>query len=1010
MEYNFSEIEKRWQQYWAKKKTFKALNPDDPEFGKKNFKGKYYVLDMFPYPSGAGLHVGHPLGYIASDIAARYKRLCGYNVLHPMGYDSFGLPAEQYAIQTGQHPAVTTEQNIKRYREQLDKIGFSFDWDREVKTSDPDYYKWTQWIFLKLFNSWYNIEKDKAEPIETLIERFGNQESRFTVDGFEKKWNELNEKEQSDVLMEYRLAYLSEAWVNWCPALGTVLANDEVKDGVSERGGHPVERKRMPQWSLRITSYAERLLKGLDTLDWSESIKEAQRNWIGRSEGTSIQFKIEHSELTIEVFTTRPDTVYGVTFLTLAPENDLVLQIITDEYKAKVEEYIHYAKNRSERERQADVKKITGQFTGAYAIHPFTNEKIPVWVGEYVLAGYGTGAVMGVPAHDTRDYAFAKHFNLPIKKVIQPNDPALANEECFDTYNGQCIHSELINGLEVTEAIKKIIAEIEKRGLGKGKVNYRLRDAIFGRQRYWGEPIPIYYEKGIPKSVDEKDLPVVLPDVDKYLPTESGEPPLARAEKWKYKDRFDYEHTTMPGWAGSSWYFLRYMDPQNEKEFAGKTATGYWQQVDLYIGGSEHATGHLLYFRFWTKFLKDLGYISIDEPAQKLINQGMIQGVSEKVYLPKSISSRFDFASNPNKRLIYFTTGIDAIDSRLTQPIEIYFHEYGSMEVPSDLDNLRQIILISEELINDSNRESVIQVNMDARLFENSKLDLKRFFESEKLLNINNPNANHIYILVNEQGSVIRRLKDESLLPANFEFKSVPEVEKMSKSKRNVITPDTDPENGQPGIIEQYGADCLRMYEMFLGPLEQHKPWNTNGITGVFNFLKKMWRLYHLSPDLSSQSEADSKALKVLHRTIKKITEDIENYSFNTAVSAFMICVNELTDLKCTSKEVLEKLCILISPFAPHLAEELWQNKLGHDGSVAYAGWPKYEEQYLVEDSYEYPVSINGKTRFKIPLSLKLTKEEVEQAVLSAEEIKKYIQGSPKKVIVVPGRIVNVVV
>jgi leucyl-tRNA synthetase len=919
VEYNFSEIEKRWQQYWAEKKTFRALNPDDPEFSQRNFRGKFYVLDMFPYPSGAGLHVGHPLGYIASDIVARYKRHKGFNVLHPMGFDSFGLPAEQYAIQTGQHPAVTTRQNIKRYREQLDKLGFSFDWDREVKTSDPDYYKWTQWIFLKLFQSWYNTETDKAEPIETLIEKFRNKDSTFTIDGKTKKWSELNEKEQSDILMDYRLAYLSEAWVNWCPALGTVLANDEVKDGVSERGGHPVERKRMPQWSLRITAYAERLLKGLDTLDWSESIKESQRNWIGRSEGSTLQFRIHQSDYIVEVFTTRPDTVYGVTFLVLAPENDLVMQITTDDYKTAVEEYIRYAKNRSERERQAETKKITGQFTGAFAIHPFTNEKIPVWVGEYVLAGYGTGAVMGVPAHDTRDFAFARNFNLPVKKVIQPDDPALRDQECFDTYDGKCIHSDLINGLEVKAAIKKMIAEIEKRGIGKGKVNYRMRDAIFGRQRYWGEPIPIYYDNGIPKAVDENDLPVVLPEVDKYLPTESGEPPLARAKDWKYKNIYDYEHTTMPGWAGSSWYFLRYMDAKNNHAFAGKNATDYWQQVDLYIGGSEHATGHLLYFRFWTKFLKDLGYISIDEPARKLINQGMIQGTSA---------------------IIYRETGTNKIISKGLK------HLYTTVPIHID------VSLTDKEV-----------VNTEA---------LKKWREDF---------ANAEFVL--ENGKLFYE----------------PEVEKMSKSKLNVITPDR--------ICEQYGADCLRMYEMFLGPLEQHKPWNTNGITGVFNFLKKMWKLYTVISD----QPADIQSLKTLHRTIKKITDDIENYSFNTAVSAFMICVNELTELKCSSKEVLEKLCILISPFAPHLAEELWQNRLGHQGqSIAYAPWPEYEEQYLAEDSYEYPVSINGKTRFKIQLSLKLSKEEVEQAVLSAGEIKKYIQGTPKKVIVVPGRIVNVVV
>lgn len=915
MEYNFKEIEARWQQYWAEHKTFRALNPDDPEFSKKNFKDKYYALDMFPYPSGAGLHVGHPLGYIASDIVSRYKRHCGYNVLHPMGYDSFGLPAEQYAIQTGQHPAVTTEKNISRYRDQLDKIGFSFDWDREVRTSDPAYYKWTQWIFLKLFNSWYNTKTDKAEPTETLIEKFKSGIVALPEQE-NKKWDDLNEKEQSDELMHYRLAYLSEAWVNWCPALGTVLANEEVKDGVSERGGHPVERKLMPQWSLRITAYADRLEKDLNSIQWSESIKEAQRNWIGRGEGTTIRFNLSSAEnLSVEVFTTRPDTVFGVTFLTLAPENEIVNQITTPEFKPQVESYVQYAKNRNERERQADVKKITGQFTGAYALHPFTGEKIPVWVGEYVLAGYGTGAVMGVPAHDARDHAFAKHFLLGIKQVItSPHDVQL---QAWEEKSGTCIQSDFINGLEVKDAIKRCIEEIEKRGIGKGKVNYRLRDAIFGRQRYWGEPIPIYYKEGIPMAVNEKDLPVVLPEVDKYLPTETGEPPLARAKNWKYKDRFDYELTTMPGWAGSSWYYLRYMDANNPDAFASAKATGYWKQVDLYIGGSEHATGHLLYVRFWTKFLYDLGYLSFVEPATKLINQGMIQGTSALVY-----------RDNISGKII--SSGLKS--NYQTTPIHV-----------------------------------------DVNLVENNSVDTE----------------------------ALKKWRDD-FENAEFELENGKlicdsEVEKMSKRWFNVVTPDS--------ICEKYGADCLRMYEMFLGPLEQHKPWNTNGISGVFNFLKKFWRLYHLAP----QEETNPHALKVIHRTIKKITDDIESYSFNTAISAFMICVNELTDLKCTSKEILEPLCILISPFAPHIAEELW-HKMGHQQSNTYAAWPMYDEKYLVEESFEYPVSINGKTRFKIPLSLKLSKEEIEQAVLAADEIKKYVTGHPKKVIVVPGRIVNVVV
>ncbi len=996
-EYSFRQIEKRWQQHWAEKKTFKAINPDDPEFERKSFKGKFYVLDMFPYPSGTGLHVGHPLGYIASDIVARYKRHCGYNVLHPMGYDSFGLPAEQYAIQTGQHPAITTEQNIKRYREQLQKLGLSYDWDREVKTSDPDYYKWTQWIFLKLFNSWYNPETDRAEPIDTLIPRL-------------KNFSSLTEKEQSDLLMKYRLAYLSEAWVNWCPALGTVLANDEVKDGLSERGGFPVERRKMPQWSLRITAYAERLLKDLDTIDWNESIKEAQRNWIGKSQGAIVQFKIAGSEAGIEVFTTRPDTLFGVTFLTLAPEHELAEKISSAEYQKEVETYIQYARNRSERERQAEVKKFSGQFTGSYAIHPFTGEPLPVWIGEYVLAGYGTGAIMGVPAHDSRDLAFAKHFGLPIKKVIQPDDPQLANEECFEGYEGKCINSDFINGLTVREAIAKVITEMEKHGVGKRQINYRLRDAVFGRQRYWGEPIPICYKNGIPQAVDENDLPVILPEVDKYLPTETGEPPLARATStWKYKGKFEFEKTTMPGWAGSSWYFLRYMDAKNKDAFAGKKAIDYWNQIDLYIGGAEHTTGHLLYFRFWTKFLYDLGYLPFHEPARKLINQGMIQGISEKVFKPRDVSCHTCDRSPSGIPIWYVRSNIPEIDD-LLKNIEIPFKEIPLPTEKSFFDNFRIEVFISKELVRSENEARVYQVNMDSRLFENSRLNLQRFIEMERMLNRNNPQANHLYVFISSDGIVMKQLhSDWSDVPEGFRFYSVPEVEKMSKSKRNIITPDTDPETGQPGIIDLYGADCLRMYEMFLGPLEQHKPWNTNGITGVFHFLKKLWRLYHLPSDTSSQGKESIQALKVLHRTIKKITEDIETYSFNTAVSAFMICVNELTELKCYSRAILEPLCILISPFAPHLAEELWY-KLGHQDSIAWEPWPVYDEKYLQDDTYEYPVSINGKTRFKISLPLNMEKEEVAQAVLATQEIKRYLQGKPKKVIVVPGRIVNVVI
>lgn len=907
MEYNFKEIEQKWQQYWKDNKTYKAFESSD--------KPKYYVLDMFPYPSGAGLHVGHPLGYIASDIIARYKRHKGFNVLHPMGFDSFGLPAEQYAIQTGQHPAITTEQNIKRYREQLDKIGFSFDWDREIRTSDPNYYKWTQWIFLKLFNSWYNPETDKAEPIDTLIEKLIKNPSKYHL---HKNWPELSEKEQSDVLMEYRLAYLSEAYVNWCPALGTVLANDEVKDGVSERGGYPVERKLMKQWSLRITSYAERLLKGLDTIDWSESIKEAQRNWIGRSEGTSLKFKInDHNEF-IEVFTTRPDTIFGVSYLTLAPEHELVEKITTAEQKEKVEAYVNYAKNRSERERQADVKKVTGEFTGAYAIHPFTGKKIPIWVGDYVLAGYGTGAVMAVPAHDSRDYVFAKTFNLPILQVVEGGN---ISKEAYDAKEGKIINSDFLNGLEVKDAIKTAIEEIEKRNLGKKQINYRLRDAVFGRQRYWGEPIPIYFDNGIPKAVAEKDLPIVLPEIDKYLPTEDGEPPLARAaQKWKYQDKYEYEFTTMPGWAGSSWYFLRYMDPKNENEFVSKKAADYWKEINLYIGGAEHATGHLLYFRFWTKFLKDLGYISIEEPAKKLINQGMIQGTSAII-----------FRINGTNKIV--SAGL-------------------------------------------KNKYETTPIHIDVNLVENSLVNI------EKLKQWRDDFSNAVFEL--ENGKLICHH----------------EVEKMSKRWFNVVTPDE--------ICDKYGADTLRLYEMFLGPLEQHKPWNTNGITGVHNFLKKLWRLFHNEKGISD--EAPNKAeLKALHKCIKKVNEDIERFSFNTSVSNFMICVNELSDLKCNKRQILEPLIILISPYAPHIAEELW-SKLGHTKSVEYEAFPLHNEAYLTEDNFNYPVSFNGKMRFNIELPVTLSPKEVETAALTAPEAQKWLEGkTPKKIIVVPKKIVNIV-
>jgi leucyl-tRNA synthetase len=929
MEYNFREIEKKWQTYWASNKTFKAEN-NSP-------KPKYYVLDMFPYPSGAGLHVGHPLGYIASDIFARYKRLKGFNVLHPMGYDSFGLPAEQYAIQTGQHPEITTRTNIARYREQLDKIGFSFDWDREVRTSDPAYYKWTQWIFIQLFNSWYNTESDKAEPVSTLIEKFKNGGLRFS-ENKNQHWDDLSEKQQADILLEYRLAYLSDTMVNWCPQLGTVLANEEVKDGVSERGGYPVERKLMKQWSLRITAYAQRLLQDLDELDWTESIKEAQRNWIGRSEGTSLKFDIdEFPGEQIEVFTTRPDTIFGVSFLTLAPEHELVKKITSPSQRSEIEAYTTFAKNRSERERMADVKKITGAFTGAHAVHPFTGKQIPIWIGDYVLAGYGTGAVMAVPGHDSRDYAFAKQFELPILEVVAGGD---LSKEAYDAKEGKIINSDFLDGLEVKEGIRKAISFIEERGLGIGKTNFRLRDAIFGRQRYWGEPIPIYYKNDIPHVLPEKELPLLLPEVDKYLPTETGEPPLARAKDWKYQDKYEYEHSTMPGWAGSSWYYLRYMDANDTKAFASRAFIDYWQNVDLYIGGAEHATGHLLYVRFWTKFLYDLELIPVKEPAKKLINQGMIQGVSSFVYR--------------------IGTNVFISKTRIGGPLS------------------------TEELEKTGLKQTDLQeatpIHVDVNIVNNHVLDIKAF------KNWREEYKNAIFILD----------KDGKYICGS-------EVEKMSKSKWNVVSPDD--------MVEQYGADALRLYEMFLGPLELSKPWNTNGISGVSNFMRKLWRLYHNGETVNISNEpATKEELKTLHKTIKKIAGDIENFSFNTSVSNFMICVNELTELKCNKRSILEPLSILIAPYAPHIAEELW-SRLGHKESITYAPFPEFNEEYLIENAFNYPVSFNGKTRFFHEYDLSLSKEAIEKEVLSLEQTQKYLEGkTPKKIIVVHNKIVNIVV
>ncbi|RMG77727.1 MAG: leucine--tRNA ligase [Bacteroidetes bacterium] len=916
--YDFHEIEKKWQKYWTEHQTYHV------EIDRS--KPKYYVLDMFPYPSGAGLHVGHPLGYIASDILARYKRLKGFNVLHPMGYDSFGLPAEQYAIQTGQHPAVTTEKNIKRYREQLDKIGFSFDWSREVKTSDPQYYKWTQWIFLQFFNAWYNNKLDKAQPIHTLIETF-NKEGNISVDAATtcktkftaREWQSFSEKKQQEILLEYRLAYLAETTVNWCPELGTVLANDEVKDGLSIRGGYPVVQKKMKQWIMRITAYAERLLKDLEKIDWPEPIKEIQRNWIGKSEGALVHFRLENGKQ-LDIFTTRPDTILGVSFMVLAPEHELVEQITSPEQKEEVKKYIEQTLRKTERDRISNTKSISGVFTGAYAIHPFTKEKIPVWISDYVLAGYGTGAVMAVPAHDSRDYAFAKHFNLPIKQVVEGGD---ISSEAYEAKEGKIINSGFLNGLEVKQAIRKAIEEIEKQNLGERQINYRLRDAVFSRQRYWGEPIPVYYKEGVPYPVDEQDLPLKLPEVDKYLPTETGEPPLARAKNWTYKG-FPLETNTMPGWAGSSWYYLRYEDPKNDTEFVGKEAVDYWQNVDFYVGGAEHATGHLLYFRFWTKFLYDLGYIPFDEPAKKLINQGMIQGISKLAYRLKD---------NPNCFVSF---------------------------------NLKD-------------QYETIPIHVDVSLVNGDVLDIEKFKQWRDEFQ----NAEFI-------------LEDGKFICGS-------EVEKMSKSKFNVVNPDD--------LIEEYGADTLRLYEMFLGPIEQHKPWDTKGIEGTHRFLKKLWRLFHPSGNFEiSEEQPSNQELKILHKTLKKVTEDIERFSLNTVVSEFMICVNELSQIKCNKRDVLEPLVIAISPYVPHIAEELWQ-KLGYDYSITQAPFPAYDEKYLQENTHVYPVSFNGKMRFKIELPVELSKEQIEKEVLSNEQAQKWLQGkSPKKVIVVPKKIVNVVV
>ena len=924
MEYDFRNLESKWRKNWQDRGTYHVQ--EDPS------KPKYYVLDMFPYPSGAGLHVGHPLGYIASDIYARYKRLQGFNVLHPMGYDSFGLPAEQYAIQTGQHPAITTEENIARYRQQLDQIGFSFDWSREVRTSAPEYYKWTQWIFKQLFDCYYDLKTNKAERISILIQQFEAQgngsiqaETDYEGQFSKEEWLSFSEHQKEEIIQSYRLAYLAESWVNWCPALGTVLANDEIVNGVSERGGHPVEQKRMRQWSMRIKAYAERLLEGLDRIDWSDSIKEQQRNWIGKSQGASVTFAIENSSESIEVFTTRPDTIFGVSFMVLAPEHPLVNQLVSADCKAAVENYQREAGLKSERDRQADVKNISGQALGAYAIHPFTGERIPIWIGDYVLASYGTGAVMAVPCGDQRDYDFAKHFDLEIKNIFADID---ISEQAYTEKDARIAHSEFLDGLEAKAAMKKAIEAIEAKGIGKGKTNFRLRDAVFSRQRYWGEPFPVSYTNEIPSLISDDLLPIELPEVDKYLPTEDGEPPLARANKeaWNHFQGDRMEYNTMPGWAGSSWYFLRYMDPKNEQEFVSKEKVDYWQNVDLYIGGSEHATGHLLYSRFWTKFLYDQGYIPFDEPFAKLINQGMILGKSAIAYMDS--------------------------DGKM--------HSYDLIE--NDLTNFREVRILIDLIQDDES------------------IDLEELRKWQ-------PQFEDLQFVTNEQGKIIVKR----------------EVDKMSKRWFNVVTPDD--------LCDKYGADTLRMYEMFLGPLEQSKPWDTKGITGVHGFLKKYWRLFHQTGQFAvSEGEASKEAMKTLHKTIKRLRDDLDRFSFNTGVSSFMICVNELTDQKCNNREVLTQLSILMAPYAPHITEEIWSKLQADNSSIFDQVYPVFNEQYLKESDFEYPVSFNGKMRFKVSLSVELSSKEIEDHILGLPETQKYLEGkTPKKIIIVPGRIVNFV-
>jgi leucyl-tRNA synthetase len=952
MEYNFKEIEQKWRQFWEENQTFKTdINHSKP---------KYYVLDMFPYPSGAGLHVGHPLGYIASDIIARYKRLKGFNVLHPMGFDSFGLPAEQYAIQTGQHPAITTEANIETYIRQLKQIGFSYDWSREVRTSDPNYYKWTQWIFMQLFNHYYDKNANKALKISDLIEKFkvsGNKSVNAVCDEdtatfTAEDWNAMSEEEQQTILLKYRLTYPDESVVNWCPGLGTVLANDEVKDGVSERGGFPVEQKKMKQWAMRITAYADRLIDGLNEVDWSDALKEQQRNWIGRSTGASVRFSIFDARssdkksqdqyrtsnrsvgrieqpTSIEVFTTRVDTIYGVSFMVIAPEHEYVPFLTTPEQQEAVDEYVKWVASRTELDRMSEVKKVSGVFTGSYVINPFNDEKVPIYLADYVLAGYGTGAVMGVPSGDQRDWNFATHFNLPIVPILDAQKDI--DQQADNTKEGKYINSGMINGLEYKEATKVLTDFLEEKGIGKGKIQYRLRNAVFSRQRYWGEPVPAYFKNGLPYLIEESELPLTLPVIDKYLPTETGEPPLGRAEGWKYQGEYDYELSTMPGWAGSSWYWYRYMDAQNENEFASQESINYWQAVDLYMGGSEHATGHLLYSRFWNKFLKDLGLVPEEEFAKKLINQGMIQGRSNFVYRVKS-------SVGEGKNPVFVSSGLKS-------------------------------------------QHEVTDIHVDVNIVNNDVLDIEAF----KAWREDFVNAEFIL----EDGKYVCGV----------------EIEKMSKSKYNVVNPDI--------LVDKVGADTLRLYEMFLGPLEQAKPWNTNGIDGSFRFIKKVWRLFYDENNNSKvKDEAPTPAeLKVLHTCIKKVEEDLERYSFNTVVSTLMICVNDLGSLKCSKKAILQELVILMSPYTPHISEELWEILGNEKGTISYTTFPKFNPVYLVEANFEYPISINGKVRANLSFPTDALPADIETQVLANEVVQKWLEGkAPKRVIVVPKRIVNVVI